>query len=185
MKKNVSILQRWLWVVFPANLLLLAAIGIWKVNVPLASTGYAEGKRLFHHYTKKNDASTYSEALTNLNKEVALLDSLLKQIENRKLQSGGALVDDLYAYADSAGFLTEKIEAGVPQQVAGHTETAISIAGTGSYMAVGAFMEKIENCPQSTRIRQLTIKLNENAIPEVFIDVAVREPNAGALKKEK
>jgi Tfp pilus assembly protein PilO len=156
-------------------MLLAVVVAIGWIYVPLAQICVKEGKMLFHHYTRKNAASTYPEALKNGEKDILLLDSLLEQIDNRKLHSEGTLVDELYRYADSAGFRTEKVEAGIPQQVAGHSETAISIEGIGTYTATGLFVEKIENNPQSTRIRQLTIKAGETRDPEVFVDVVVRE----------
>ncbi|MBN1575034.1 MAG: hypothetical protein JW913_00675 [Chitinispirillaceae bacterium] len=167
-----------LWMAFPCVLLLLFVAGIRYVHLPLGRRVVAEGTRLFRHYVKKQDASGFPRQEERLRTEIALLDSVLKRIEARSLRRKGALVEELYSYADSAGFKTGKVEVGMPQSVAGHREIAIGIEGSGPYRSTGAFIERIENSSHSTRIRQLIIKAQETGNPDVFIDLTVREEKA-------
>ena len=174
MKKKSITNSTHLWIVFPVLFILLCVVVATYVYVPLGRQVFLDAKRLFGNYTKKNDASIYPQKKRLLEKEVAMLDSALQEIEARG-RHRRTLVEQLYEFADSSGFTTGKVEIGVPQSVDGIYETAISIKGKGRFRATGAFAERIENCLQSTRIRLLCIKAHDSDEPEVFIDLAVRE----------
>ena len=158
----------------PLLLLVLFIAIVAKVHVPCVRLAFHEAQRLLHHYTAQVDAATGTQRITGLEKEIAQLDSVLRHYEQRA-RGRGTLVDELYAYADSAGFSPGKVEVGMPLKVDGRTETAVTVEGGGSYRSTGRFAERIENSGQATRIRQLIVKTGGHDNLEVFFDVAVRE----------
>lgn len=170
------------WLCCQVLLLTALVIAVVNLEVPLVKSGIHEGVTMYRHYSRKHDAQTWPKANAAMAKDIVLLDSLLLQMENRRKQTGGALVDELYTYAADAGFHTRKVEAGIPQRVGRYYETGLSIDGTGSYTAAGVFVEKIENSGQSTRIRQFTISRSDTGECEIFIDVAVREEGAEVVR---
>lgn len=174
--------KRYLWVLFPLMLITGSLLVIYTVHLPLVFACVNKGKTLYHHYARKNESGAYEKATQQAKKEIIMLDSLLLHIENKQALSGGKLVDELYSYADSSGFVPGKIESGTPHILGDHLETALSVTGTGTYRAIGMFTEKIENCAQSTRIRQLTVKKGEQGTLESFFDVVILE-QAGAADR--
>lgn len=164
-----------LWMAFPVAVAVLFTAMILTLYIPLGKNTISEGKRLYTHFQKKRDAKLYPRQKMELNRQIALLDSVMQKFEARNQRKEALLVDALYTYADSAEFKTEKMEVGVPQKTGTHYETAVSIDGSGEYRAVGTFVGKIENSSQSTRIRQLIIKRKENNETDVFIDLVIRE----------
>lgn len=173
--KRKKQLRDFLWVVLPICILLIVCGLLWYVYIPLGSFAIAEGKHLGEQYRIKKEAVQFPVQLKKIIKEKALLDSILSEVEGKRDSTENRIPDQLYTWADSSGFTTETIEAGVPQRVANHIETAVSIAGNGSYRSIGKFIAQIENSIHSTRIRQLQIKKGKKKNLEVFIDLVVRE----------
>jgi Tfp pilus assembly protein PilO len=164
-----------LWVALPLCFLLIMCGVVWFVHIPLGLYAITQGKYLGEQYRIKKEATQFPVQLKKIIKEKALLDSVLSEVEGKYNSNGNRLPDQLYIWADSTGFTAKTIEAGTPQKVANHIETAISITGNGSYQSIGQFIANIENSTQSTRIRQLRIKRGKTRNLEVFIDLAVRE----------
>ena len=164
-----------LWVALPLCFLLIVCGVVWYVHIPLGLYAITQGKHLGEQYRIKKEAAQFPVQLKKIIKEKTLLDSVLSVVEGKYDSTGSRLPDQLYTWADSTGFIAETIEAGTPQKVANHIETAISITGKGSYQTIGKFIANIENSIQSTRIRQLRIKRGKTKKLEVFIDLPVRE----------
>ena len=180
-KDNGKLTDGNLWITLPLLLLLLAGLLIWFVHIPIGSQAISQGKHITQNFRIKKDASHFPARLKKINKELAVLDSVLGEVEGKKDATDQRIPDQLYVWADSAGFTAETVEAGMPQLVADHKETAVSITGKGSYASIGKFIASIESCSQSTRIRQLQIKRGEERHLEVFIDFVVREENRKTL----
>ncbi len=175
MNKIIFNISRNLWLAFPVAIILLLIIMISKVNIPLGKQAINETIKILRNIEKKREASTYPQKEIFLRGEIELLDSMLKSFELLRNSNKITLIEELYNYANSSDFTIGKVEIGIPQNIAGRRETGMVIEGKGSYRAAGAFIERIENCTQSTRIRQLIIKGGEESPLDVFIDLTLRE----------
>jgi hypothetical protein len=176
MKQKRSVATAYTWIMFPLLLACIAAIVLRAVFIPIAGAAVNEGKNLYLNYVKKRDAAAFPIRLQQVKAGNARIDSVLQTLQQRHEYRDRSFIDALYSYADTCGFAAGKVEAGIPQPVGNHRETAISIEGTGSYRATGSFMEQIENSPHSTRVRQLIIREPDGrGEPEVFIEVVLFE----------
>ena len=176
MEKRRTTAVVYAWITLPVVLGAVTAILVRLLLLPLAEGAIREGKNVYLHAVKKRDATEFPRREAETAARNDQLDSIIHAIHERSKNRDRSFIDALYSYADTCGFSAGKVEAGIPQPVGNHTETAISIDGSGSYRATGTFVEKIENSPHSTRVRQLIIKENgERHEPEVFIEVVLME----------
>ena len=176
MQKKHLVVKDHLWPAFPLMLGLTVVILIKVIFVPLTAASIREGKTVYLHFMKKRDAVMFPQREAAIRAENRRIDSVFTSINERKKSRDRSFIDALYSYADTCGFTAGKIEAGLPQPVGSHNETAISISGSGTFRATGSFVEHIENSPHSTRVRQLVIKeRGGQQTPEVFIEVVLLE----------
>jgi Tfp pilus assembly protein PilO len=167
---------RFQWLVIPVILLMLNIAVFVFVAVPLINTGIMAGKQLFNQYTRKNDALNWPSIKQEALREIYLLDSLLRNIDQKNTAAGRTLIDELYVYAENTGIQISRVEAGAPQNGSKMKESSLQIEGYGSYTAIGKMIEKIENSSQSTRIRNMSLtSANNKGDIKLFIDVAVRD----------
>jgi Tfp pilus assembly protein PilO len=143
---------------------------IYLVHIPATVAIVKECVAVFNNQKALKHASEYSEQLVKIQNDIVILDSLLVSLKARKQSEQKNIVESLYAYADSAGLKTSKVEIGEPIQVEQHLEVAVTVKGNGSYESIGKFVETIENADQQVRIRDMVIKGAEERILAATIE---------------
>ena len=107
-----------------------------------------------------------------MTKDIQKLEQLLNlnSVSSRK---GPSVVDGLYTFAKESQFSLLKVETGESLLIEKYHETSVTIKGKGSYESIGKLIERIENSPQSTRIRQLVLNNASGSEIETQIEFVI------------
>ena len=161
---------------FPVFILLIAGgYLISFVHVPYFSAVYNKILNVHEQYTVSKNSRNIELEMKKVQNDIQIIDSLIQIQINRESEIKTGIVEALYTFADSSHLKTSKVEIGEKLNVNGRKETGISVSGTGNFTSIGRFVEKIENYPRSTRIRQLVLKGTEKKSIDGFLDFVLME----------
>jgi Tfp pilus assembly protein PilO len=148
---------------------------ITSVHIPLFTSVYKKVQNVHEQYKVSRNSQNMVTELNRIQNEIHVIDSLIQIQISRESEIKTGIVEALYIFADSSQMKPSKVEIGEKVAAGSRNETGISVSGTGTYAAMGRFVESIENYPRSTRIRQIVLKSTEKKSIEGFVDFVLME----------
>jgi len=156
--------------IFAVVIILAMTVCIVKVHIPYAQRLVREGKELRVFWGFKQRETSIVDQKKKVERDIRLLDSLIKKQEHKVLIDDKTVLGALYQCTDTAGLRTSKVEIGERMKITDHFETDITVRGNGTYASVGRFCQAIENMPAPIRIRQISAGSASGGKVDAIID---------------
>ena len=163
------------WEIALSGFCLAVGLVAWYGLAPLAGVQIRAFARVKQDMAFPGRAEQLPQEIAAVRAKAARLDSLLLELENPRVFNEAEVLDILYSLADSAACDVGKVRIGEPVGVEGGAEIPIVFDGSGSYAAIGRFIDGIENMEYATRVRQVTMKAHGGDRGGVSVDFVIVE----------
>jgi hypothetical protein len=120
-------------------------------------------------------ADTIPQAIARAGQRIAGIESTITNGQAHKAFNEAQVVAAVYALAESTGCAAAKVLVSEPVVLEHGVEIPLQVEGSGAYAAMGKFVAGIENLAYATRIRQLTLRRNNDESGTLSADFIIMD----------
>ena len=176
-KINKSIFQLGLyrWEIISLISVVILGLLIWHIVYPAVSFQSSRSSAIARRLSFLKTADQLKTKSLKIERKNKFLDSLIQASEMQQRFNEPVVLEKLYTFADTAQCAISKVQIDEPIEINTGVEIPVLLSGKGTYAAIGAFIDLVENCNYAVRIRQVTMKNTAKGIAELFLDFVIME----------